>query len=226
LTDIFHWELKVSNRAYACDETIEARFVAPEIAKSSIGQLTGMDFYSLFSKWYPEANDIEDRPVDGMYLLQKLPNKVDFCIKEYEKDSVDTMVEVLSAVSCELNEDDDRQEWQIWLKKHGTCVAESEHLKRFTTPLKMYLKSTNILNDSGVRVQPIVGKKKAFPNYINGLCAMAMPSVTCSLNIEQHVSRVYVDTDDLHLNAFVAGIVHSDAWSEYKSSLSKLKQTH
>ena len=73
-----------------------------------------MDFYAVFTKWYPGPQDIINRPVEGLYLLQNLPDMAEFPLKEYEKDSLDTMRKVITSVSGDLNkvEDSGKHGWK------------------------------------------------------------------------------------------------------------------
>lgn len=65
-------------RAYSSDRVIEFVKTYPGACKTPIGQLTGLEAFTSYVKWYPcKENDMPGRQgVDGMYLLTKMPSTI------------------------------------------------------------------------------------------------------------------------------------------------------
>ena len=66
---------KVQYRAHAQDVVNEAELVDKDKARTSLGQMVGIDFTRVYSRWYPKSTTIASRPVEGFSLLTSIPNQ-------------------------------------------------------------------------------------------------------------------------------------------------------
>ena len=57
-------------RDYVSDKVVELKAVDKHKAATRIGQLTGYDPVTHYSRWYPDENSIRFRPIAGMYILK------------------------------------------------------------------------------------------------------------------------------------------------------------
>jgi hypothetical protein len=61
-------------RDYVNDKVVELKSVEKSKAATRIGQLTGYDPITHYSRWYPDENSIRFRPVAGFFVLKVLLN--------------------------------------------------------------------------------------------------------------------------------------------------------
>jgi hypothetical protein len=66
---------KVQYRAHAQDVVNEAELVDKDKARTSLGQMVGIDFTRVYSRWYPKSTTNASRPVEGFSLLTSIPNQ-------------------------------------------------------------------------------------------------------------------------------------------------------
>ncbi len=69
----FPFGVKTSYRAYASDAVVEFKIEEPSTCATPIGRLTGLEPFTLFSRWYPQPNPSKGRNCEGMYLLTRIP---------------------------------------------------------------------------------------------------------------------------------------------------------
>ena len=57
-------------RDYVSDKVVELKSVEKTKAVTRLGQLTGYDPVTHYSRWYPDETSIRFRPIAGMYILK------------------------------------------------------------------------------------------------------------------------------------------------------------
>jgi hypothetical protein len=57
-------------RDYVSDKVVELKSVEKSKAVTRLGQLTGYDPVTHYSRWYPDEGSIRFRPIAGMYILK------------------------------------------------------------------------------------------------------------------------------------------------------------
>lgn len=220
-----HYPLNVITmyRAFAADETIVTKFVSQEEAKSSLGRQTGMDHYLMQVKWYPDRSSIENRPVQGFYLLHDLPN-IDPTLMPLKEFNVKGREDLLSVLDFIRNKwpdasDSTRMSWELFFSAHlpvgNGSVGDFIHekgLRHPTSPMCKYLARRDVVCGLMERkvISPMVSRRIEYiPEVLAGV-AVAMPSVTTEFDKNCLPPRLYAEADPI-ANAVVEEYCSSES---------------
>lgn len=72
-----HVQIQAMYRAYSSNKVVEFRKIAKESSMSAIGQLIGLEPYTVACRWEPAADGPFSDPcrpgIEGLYLMQDFP---------------------------------------------------------------------------------------------------------------------------------------------------------
>jgi hypothetical protein len=115
---------------------------------NQLGQLTGLEPRTSFVRWEPAIDTIENRPVEGMYLLNAVPKYDDLLEhpippKEFDASSVDYVIDFMnSSIRKKFSMKDERVTiWEKWFIEYFPKNANAlEYIEThlYHIPLQIY----------------------------------------------------------------------------------------
>jgi hypothetical protein len=125
--------VKTAYRAYSSSKVVEFRKVPKDQALHEVGQATGLDPYTLYCTWQPEAYGINSQEgrhgVEGTYLLKAFPSDIipisDFVDQSQEYITV-FMQRIRKAYSIDCKADI-RNEWEFWYENIAPRLQPDRH---------------------------------------------------------------------------------------------------
>ena len=137
-------------RDYCSDQVVELKPVEKRSAVTMIGHLTGMDPVTHYSKWYPDEDTYEHRPVCGIYNLKRIiftdPERGIRPI-DFRADDITWMETIKQSIVGSLifpSGSPARTVWTLWFQSVlpiGNSISGEEYIRthEYKQPLKDYL---------------------------------------------------------------------------------------
>ncbi len=204
---LFPLGAKVMYRAYANDQVVEFRPMNVNSCVTEIGQMLGLEAYTLHVQWYPTEVTMPDRHVEGFYLLVKLPELDPTVVQPvpFADSWFETLANTISAVRNKWETDSpQRAEWNNWHINICPTVPATEYVTQkshlYHYPLKSIFESGEILpfinmEDDWARSLRSCSRMErfAFPQAL----ALALPTVTSShQTVTFNETRYFVPEDE------------------------------
>ena len=199
----FPFGVKTMYKTYAADKVVEIFKIPKEDCITDLGQLTGLEPRTTYSRWYPTSNSIETRiGVEGFYLLTKVPCTNDLSPCEFDERGVKQYSFLYKKIQhLWLHDDPNRIWWDKFMLTSPRGTAK-EYLDlypiKFHQPLQSFFKSKTFNRSTSVWTITTAS------NSFSDICwpselAACMPSVVTTFTRHPGPSRV-VCTDDEIVN--------------------------
>ena len=137
-------------RDYCSDRVVELKSVDKRNAVTSVGHLTGIEPVTHFSKWFPDENTYENRPVCGIFNLKKIVftnpeggiRPIDFLADDIA--SLKAIEKCIVGSKLFRAESPERNSWVQWFQfvlPIGDSLSGEEYIltHEYRQPLKDYL---------------------------------------------------------------------------------------
>jgi len=187
--------VKVMYTAFAYFMNVEGIVLADKAAaRSDLGRKIGIDFVRTFSKWYPNEDTYESRPVSGFYLLKKIPT-VALQVKPYDEADLVAMEKVRDyIVTAQKIDAGEKREWSDFFLNYLPIRGREYHpngVKPYI-PLQCFNDSPFPFRPPSERCRGLVEDKVSAEVEELTLLALAMPCVRCEWEQNPPLPRLYI----------------------------------
>jgi hypothetical protein len=187
---------RVSYTAFCAKMTVEGNIrSAPGSALTDMGFKIGIDFTRTYSKWYPDENTYPERPVFGFHLLTCLPTEP-LHVKMYDEESRVAMEKTrMYLISSPKLNDDEKAEWADFFRKYLPVNDVPYHPNGVVPfiPLQSFIGAPLLYRPPNERVAALIDEKRSVEVEELTLCALAMPSVKCSWDVNPPQPRLFIN---------------------------------
>ena len=221
-------------RDYVSDKVVEMKAVDKRSAVTPVGHMTGIEPVTHHSKWYPDENTYENRPVSGIFNLREIPNTDPVHgiqpINFLDDDIIALLTIKQSIVGSKLfpTGSVDRQKWMLWFQSVlpvGGSLKGEEYIKthEYKQPLSSYLSGKNknhlsasVLADLETSRSKVAGMSSDWPEDI---VSYATPHV----NLRQWKNLVIPPRQYRYLSAYVQTMtkIFQDSTEKYYQEIAE-----
>lgn len=210
---LFPLGVKTCYKPYSSDVVVVFEQRPKSQCLSPIGQATGLEPFTMYTRWRPSREDDPVRNVEGFYLLKGMPHVETETLSpvKFPEGSVQSILNTLNAVMTTYSTESDadiRKEWNMWAEERvptldQTAEAYVTALQFKNPPIPFIIPMKGLLLDKRMRLVSVPWLNEPLPAESRDLPLIEWPqqliaatnSVRSEMNRQPMPFRVYLPSD-------------------------------